>query len=108
VIEAVAQGNRAAAAVDHYLRTGAPATLDAALDVHLPELSWNMADYSHAVRVQAGQVPVAERSGSFREVELPVAEEKICAEAKRCLRCDLEWQAGRTGVVAEDKSARAA
>ena len=108
IIEAVAQGNRAAAAVDHYLRTGTAAKLDAALDVHLPELSWNMADYAHAARVNPGQLPVSERSGSFREVELPVAEEKICAEAKRCLRCDLEWQAGRTGAVAEDKSVQAA
>jgi NADH-quinone oxidoreductase subunit F len=108
VIEAVAQGNRAAAAVDHYLRTGTAAKLDAALDVHLPELSWNMTDYSHAARVQAGQVPVAERSGSFREVELPVAEAKICAEAKRCLRCDLEWQAGRTGAAIIETGARAA
>ncbi len=107
VIEAVAHGNRAAEAVDHFLRTGTTAKLDAALDVHLPELTWNMQDYSHAARIQPGQLALSERSGSFREVELPVAEEKICEEAKRCLRCDLEWQAGRAGV-AEEKGVRAA
>ena len=107
VIEAVAHGNRAAEAVDHFLRTGTTAKLDAALDVHLPELTWNMQAYSHAARIQPGQLPLSERSGSFREVELPVAEEKICEEAKRCLRCDLEWQAGRAGV-AEEKGVRAA
>ncbi|UCD81279.1 MAG: NADH-quinone oxidoreductase subunit NuoF [Desulfobacterales bacterium] len=108
VIEAVAHGNRAAEAVDHYLRTGKTAKLDVGLDVHLPELSWPMEDYSHAARIQPGQLAVSERSGSFREVELPVAEEKICEEAKRCLRCDLEWHAGRPGVVIEQKGARAA
>jgi NADH-quinone oxidoreductase subunit F len=108
VIEAVAHGNRAAEAVDHYLRTGAAAKVDVGLDVHLPELTWQMEDYSHAARIQPGQLAVSERRGSFCEVELPVAEEKICEEAKRCLRCDLEWQAGRAGVAAEEKSARAA
>jgi len=34
VIEAVAHGNRAAAAVDHYLRTGTDAKIDVTLDVH--------------------------------------------------------------------------
>jgi NADH-quinone oxidoreductase subunit F len=108
VIEAVAQGNRAAAAVDHYLRTGTEAQIDAALEVHLPELTWNMEDYSHAARIRPEQLDAAERSGSFREVDLPVPEEKICDEAKRCLRCDLEWQAGRAGAAAAEKSVKAA
>jgi NADH-quinone oxidoreductase subunit F len=108
VIEAVAQGNRVAEAVDHYLRTGTTEKISVALDVHLPELTWKMEDYSHAARIQPGHLAVNERSGSFREVELPVEEGIICEEAKRCLRCDLEWQAGRAGVVADEKAVRAA
>ncbi len=108
VIEAVSQGNRAAAAVDLYLRLGTAEKLDAALEVHLPELTWNMEDYSHAARVQPGHLDLSERSGSFREVELPIAEEKIRDEAKRCLRCDLEWQAARAGAAIIEKGARAA
>ena len=35
-------------------------------------------------------LPVQERSGNFREVELGFTEEMAIKEAKRCLRCDLE------------------
>jgi NADH-quinone oxidoreductase subunit F len=35
-------------------------------------------------------LPVQERSGNFREVELGLTEEMAIKEAKRCLRCDLE------------------
>ena len=32
-----------------------------------------------------------QREGNFREVELGLDETAAQAEAKRCLRCDLEW-----------------
>jgi NADH-quinone oxidoreductase subunit F len=35
-------------------------------------------------------LPVEERSGNFKEVELGFTEEMAIKEAKRCLRCDLE------------------
>ncbi|MHC4733509.1 MAG: FAD-dependent oxidoreductase [Planctomycetota bacterium] len=35
-------------------------------------------------------LPVEERAGNFREVELGFTEEMAIKEAKRCLRCDLE------------------
>jgi NADH-quinone oxidoreductase subunit F len=35
-------------------------------------------------------LPVEERSGNFREVELGFTEEMAIKEARRCLRCDLE------------------
>ena len=34
---------------------------------------------------------LAEREGNFCEVELGLNEAAAQAEAKRCLRCDLEW-----------------
>ena len=109
VIEAVAQGNRAAEAVDQYLRTGTMTKIAMALDVHLPELSWKMEDYGQATRIHAGHLPVSERSGNFREVELPADEEKVCDEAKRCLRCDLEWHAARRpGIESLERETQAA
>jgi NADH-quinone oxidoreductase subunit F len=109
VIEAVAQGNRAAEAVDQYLRTGTMTKIAMALDVHLPELSWKMEDYGQATRIHAGHLPVSERSGNFREVELPADEEKVCNEAKRCLRCDLEWHAARRpGIESLERETQAA
>ena len=35
-------------------------------------------------------LPLEERKGSFKEIELSFSEEKARQEAKRCLRCDLE------------------
>ena len=37
------------------------------------------------------KLDLAEREGNFREVELGLDEAAAQAEAKRCLRCDLEW-----------------
>ena len=37
------------------------------------------------------KLDIAQREGNFREVELGLDETAAQAEAKRCLRCDLEW-----------------
>ena len=39
-------------------------------------------------------LPVEERSGNFKEVELGFTEEMAIKEARRCLRCDLELKEG--------------
>jgi len=91
VIEAVAQGNRVAKEVDLYLSTGTRAKVDIPLEARLPPLTWNMEDHSETPRLRAALAPVAERAGSFGEVELPAQEAEIRTECRRCLRCDLEW-----------------
>jgi len=91
VIEAVAQGNRAAKEVDLYLSTGTRAKVDIPLEAHLPPLTWDMEAYSETPRLRTTLAPVAERTGSFGEVELPAKEAEVRMECRRCLRCDLEW-----------------
>jgi NADH-quinone oxidoreductase subunit F len=91
VIEAVAQGNRVAKEVDLYLSTGTRAKVDIPLEARLPPLTWNMEDHSETPRLRTALSPVAERAGSFGEVELPAQEAEIRMECRRCLRCDLEW-----------------
>jgi NADH-quinone oxidoreductase subunit F len=108
VIEAVAHGNRVAEAVDQYLRTGMVEKVGVQLDLHLPELSWKMEDYAEAARIQPNHLPVSERRGNFREVELSAEEKKICEEGKRCLRCDLEWHERRSHVERLKQAAEAA
>jgi NADH-quinone oxidoreductase subunit F len=95
VIEAVAQGNRAAAAVDTYLRTGATEKAVYAPPYRFPELTWNMEEFAEAKRPHAPTLDLASRRGSFKEVELPMKEQVIMNECKRCLRCDLEWLESR-------------
>ena len=36
-------------------------------------------------------LPEAERQGNFAEVELCISEEAAQCEARRCLRCDLDF-----------------
>ena len=108
VIEAVAHGNRVAEAVDHYLRTGRVEKVGVRLDVHLPELTWKMEDYAEAARLQPSHLPVSERRGNFREVELSAQAKKIREECKRCLRCDLEWHEHRSHIEQLKPAAEAA
>lgn len=91
VIEAVAQGNLVAVAVDHWLKTGEykrPKYETPRLDV--PQL-YNLDDYASAVRPHVPELELTNRTGSFKEVELGYDEHTAREEARRCLRCDLEW-----------------
>jgi NADPH-dependent 2,4-dienoyl-CoA reductase/sulfur reductase-like enzyme len=93
VIEAVAQGNAVARAVDHYLHTGQmPAEKLVTLSGYeVVEQPFNLDDYADAKRPTAPHLSVAERKDCFREVESRMDEHTIQDECKRCLRCDLEW-----------------
>jgi len=103
VIEAVAQGNQVAAAVDFYLRTGAVEKVEYNPAYHFPELTWDMEAYAEAERPKAKHMDVAARKGNFEEVESLLDEKTIREECKRCLRCDLEWLESM-GVTSEQEA----
>ena len=42
-------------------------------------------------RVVASHVPAKDRVGNFNEVELCISEQEAICEAKRCMRCDLDF-----------------
>ncbi|MBU0490750.1 MAG: FAD-dependent oxidoreductase [Chloroflexi bacterium] len=91
VIEAVAGGNKAAVAVDHYLRTG-----DYVRPVYDPPYQFvpqqfNLDDYAEARRPEMSELPITERRACYAEVELGLDRHAVEEECKRCLRCDLEW-----------------
>lgn len=50
-----------------------------------------MEEYVEVRRQQSAKLPLQERDGCFKEVELGLAEAAARREAGRCLRCDLEW-----------------
>jgi NADH-quinone oxidoreductase subunit F len=87
VIEAIAHGQRAAQAIDRYL--GGAGALP-------PEVSFSLRRPSEEdlekemPRVEEEMLSVAERLGGFREVVGCLSPAGACAEAGRCLRCDLE------------------
>ncbi len=92
VIDAVAQGHKAAMAVDKWLSEGKldrivyqPRRHDIAQYIKVEE-------YALARRPRPRVLPPEWRSGSgFAEVEMGYDEIMAQEEAKRCLRCDLEW-----------------
>ena len=90
VVEAVAQGNAAARAVDHYLRAGQVEKVVTLPGYEVVDQPFNLDDYAQARPPTMPERTVAERR-NFGEVELGLAERAAREECKRCLRCDLEW-----------------
>ena len=94
VIQAIADGRRAAEEIDKFL--GGTGEIPVS-----PDLGRELAGEIHEdrmMRQHADRLPVAERKGSFREVALALSEPCALLESLRCLRCDL---AASEGVVRE-------
>jgi NADH-quinone oxidoreductase subunit F len=91
VIQAVDQGNKVALAVDAWLSSGKLDRVVYRPKRHDVALSVDMEEYAHARRKEPQSIPPEWRSGGFVEVELGFDERSAQEEAKRCLRCDLEW-----------------
>lgn len=92
VIEAVAQGNQAAMAVDAYLRGTAAGRARAMTPYRTVELTYRLEDYAQAQRAEMPARDPAERARTCEEIELGFEEETAREEARRCLRCDLEFE----------------
>jgi len=90
VIEAVAQGNKVAMAVDEYLREGHAQSKGDWLAYRTVELKYDREDYAEAKRPEMPTQASQERIKNFDQIELGFSEEVAREEAKRCLRCDLE------------------
>jgi NADH-quinone oxidoreductase subunit F len=91
IVQAIAHGNLVAVAIDHWLRTGKTIHPRFETPRHDVAADHRLEDYASAKRPDVPKLPLGERDGNFREVELGLSEQAACDEAKRCLRCDLEW-----------------
>ena len=92
VIQAVAQGNQVALAVDAYLRGKPVVNARQMTPYRTAELTYKLEDYAEARRASMPMQEPAARAHNFNEVELGFAEEAAREEARRCLRCDLEYE----------------
>ncbi|MCL6432459.1 MAG: FAD-dependent oxidoreductase, partial [Anaerolineae bacterium] len=102
VIEAVAQGNQVALAVDAYLRGKPVVNARQMVPYRTAELTYSMDDYAEARRAQMPMQEPAARAHNFDEVELGFDEETARNEARRCLRCDLEYEEYMASQRAEE------
>jgi NADH-quinone oxidoreductase subunit F len=91
IVQAVAQANLVAVAVDEWLRTGKTSKSRFATDRHDIPLTHNLEEFAGSPRLPGLRLPLPERESNFNEVELGYTEPAAQGEAKRCLRCDLEW-----------------
>jgi NADH-quinone oxidoreductase subunit F len=93
VLEAMGGGKRAADSIDRFLRDASllrdyqptQARLEVPPVPFVPE-----DDEEEPARVEISRLAVQERQGNFNEVEKGITPDQAVAEAKRCLRCDLD------------------
>ena len=93
VIDAIAGGKRAAVMIDHYIKGE---KLDQPVELKLPQiyvepLEAESGETSAVCRVETPRASVEWRRRNFAEVEVSLSVEEAAVEAKRCLRCDLEF-----------------
>jgi NADH-quinone oxidoreductase subunit F len=102
VVEAVAQGNKVAVAVDGYLKGETVERPKYMTDTReVPQL-FNLENYAEAKRPVIREMNVEERIRKFEEVEAGFDEVTAREECKRCLRCDLEWLESM-GLLTQEK-----
>jgi len=93
VVEAIAAGKRVAVMIGRYLRgeamkQGGELRLP---QVYVPPVSATEEELTQQQRIAPPMVPAAARRKNFNEVELSLSVEDATREARRCLRCDLEF-----------------
>jgi NADPH-dependent glutamate synthase beta subunit-like oxidoreductase len=105
VVDAIAAGKRAAAVIDRHLRRQ---ELKEPPAVKLPNVfvaprTGDDEDAGEVARVVPPALPARTRKHSSAEIEMAVSVEQAVREARRCLRCDLEFTRPKNG--AEDQEA---
>jgi len=93
VVDAIAAGKKAALMIDRWLRgeeLEQPGVIRLP-DIYVEPVSLSEEELEEADRVRPPVMPAASRKQSFSEVESSLLLEDATREAKRCLRCDLEF-----------------
>jgi NADPH-dependent glutamate synthase beta subunit-like oxidoreductase/2,4-dienoyl-CoA reductase-like NADH-dependent reductase (Old Yellow Enzyme family) len=91
MIEAIADGKKAAVAIDCYLRGESlpPEPPEPNLaDIEEPGFKFHLRETTKEERCPVASLPVKNRKGNFKEVNLGFADKETCIkEARRCLTC---------------------
>ena len=91
MIQGVASGRNAASEIDRYL--GGDGDISEVLvpvekrDARIGRIE----GFGYLERAEEVFLPADQRRDSFRPVSSGICDEKICAEAGRCLKCDLRF-----------------
>lgn len=93
VVEAIAAGKKAAIMIDRYV-SGEELSQTPAVrlpKVYIEQSPLSEEELNQNERVESPRIPIEERKQNIKEVELTLSEEEARLEARRCLRCDLEF-----------------
>ena len=106
VIEAVGAGKRAAESIEKFLngRDMRSNRFDDAIKSLPDELLPKTDKVEKKARRKSEELPVAQRRGNFKEIELSFTEEDAIAEAERCLNCALCSECGECVRACEQKA----
>ncbi len=93
VVDAIAAGKRAALMIGNYVSGRLLRSLPKVRlpSVYIEPVESGEEDAESAGRVEPPLLTVSKRRKNFAEVELCISEEQARCEARRCLRCDLEF-----------------
>jgi NADH-quinone oxidoreductase subunit F len=111
VVDAIAAGKRVAVSIDRYLhgRDLRVAPMATQPDVLVEPAEVSEEERETVARVEPPVLPAELRKKSFAEVEMSLSPKEATAEARRCLRCDLEFtrrqKDNRRGATAEGNPA---
>ena len=103
VVEGIAAGKKVAVMIDRYLR-GEELRKPGAVRlprVYVEPVEVGDEEVAKSERAAAPTLPVEVRRRSFAEVELALSVEEATREARRCLRCDLEFTRPKPSAPAE-------
>ncbi len=95
VVEAIAAGKRAAVMIDRYVR-GEPmrqTALPNLPSVYVEPVASGNGNGQPSRRVETPRASIEWRKRNFAEVEVSLSVDEATREARRCLRCDLEFTA---------------
>ena len=103
VVKAIAAGKTAAESIHKYLEGK---SLEIKYSLNRPSIFVEPVELSEeeimeAKRPEMPQLAVNDRRNNFKEVELGYSEEMALAEARRCLRCDLETEDAKKALGRE-------
>ena len=82
----------AEAPVEAFLQGGAPGRARQMTEYRTVELTYRLDDYAEAHRAEMPTREPAVRARTYDEIELGFDEETAREEARRCLRCDMEYE----------------
>jgi len=93
IINAIAAGKRSAMMIDRYVRGTDLKQQSELVQPHdyVEPLMMSPEELESIRRADPPMVPMDKRRSSFVEVEMTMSEEDARREARRCLRCDLEF-----------------